>query len=93
MVRDASTEGDFTLTLKVRGTDRLIKILCANGKCGFNIESMDFDSILHLVDAHRECPLTEYNPDLNVPLTFPLGRLISLGKRSSKVCSQITIDP
>jgi phosphoinositide-3-kinase regulatory subunit len=85
VIRDASTEGDFTLTLKVRGTDRLIKVICVNGKCGFNVESLEYDSVLHLMDAHRECPLTEYNPDLNVPLTFPLGRLISLGKRSSKL--------
>uniref|UniRef100_A0A914QCU8 SH2 domain-containing protein n=1 Tax=Panagrolaimus davidi TaxID=227884 RepID=A0A914QCU8_9BILA len=28
VIRDASTEGDFTLTLKVRGTDRLIKVIC-----------------------------------------------------------------
>uniref|UniRef100_A0A914YPM7 Protein-S-isoprenylcysteine O-methyltransferase n=1 Tax=Panagrolaimus superbus TaxID=310955 RepID=A0A914YPM7_9BILA len=85
VIRDASTDGDFTLTLKVRGTDRLIKVICVNGKCGFNVESLEYDSVLHLMDAHRECPLTEYNPDLNVPLTFPLGRLICLGKKSSKL--------
>lgn len=84
MIRDASTDGDFTLTLKVRGTDRLIKIICADGKCGFNAESLEFDTVLHLIDGHRECSLSEYNPDLNVPLTSPLGRLVSLGKRPTK---------
>lgn len=84
VLRDASTKNDFTLTLKVRKTDRLIKIICKNGKCGFNNESLDFDYVIDLLDAHREYSLVDYNPDLNISLLHPLGRVVALGKRSSK---------
>lgn len=84
VVRDASTEGDFTLTLKVRRTDRLIKILCKDGRCGFNYESLDFERVIDLLDSHREYSLVDYNPDLNIPLLYPLGRVVVLGKRSSR---------
>uniref|UniRef100_A0A7E4ZXR6 SH2 domain-containing protein n=1 Tax=Panagrellus redivivus TaxID=6233 RepID=A0A7E4ZXR6_PANRE len=78
-IRDCSDGRDFTMTLKVREENRYIRIHCINGKCGFNTESLEFNKVVDLVDDHQDCALTEYNPDLNVPLSKPICRVVSLG--------------
>uniref|UniRef100_A0A914I7A4 SH2 domain-containing protein n=1 Tax=Globodera rostochiensis TaxID=31243 RepID=A0A914I7A4_GLORO len=71
-VRDASTNGQFTLTLRVAGANKLIKILVENDKCGFTRDTFDFDSISSLVQFYRTCSLRDFNERLDMCLLYPL---------------------
>ncbi|KAL3083780.1 hypothetical protein niasHT_036773 [Heterodera trifolii] len=72
-VRDASTNGQFTLTLRIGGANKLIKILVEGDKCGFTRETLDFDSISSLVQFYRTCSLKEFNERLDLCLLYPLS--------------------
>ncbi|KAF7624720.1 hypothetical protein Mgra_00010005 [Meloidogyne graminicola] len=71
-VRDSSTKGQYTLTLRVDGTNKLIKILIENGRCGFTPDSMDFDSMASLVQFYQTCSLRDFNEKLDTCLLYPL---------------------
>lgn len=74
LVRNASTQGNFTLTLKKGGVNRLIKIGHDDmGKCGFS-EPYEFDSVIHLVDYFSQHTLQAYNSKLDVMLLYPIEK-------------------
>nr|SVE86436.1 EOG090X0F8Y [Daphnia similis]SVE87063.1 EOG090X0F8Y [Daphnia similis] len=76
LVRDASSKaGEYTLTLRKGGRNKLVKI-CRDrqGRYGFS-EPYRFNSIPELVQYYRSVSLGQYNPMLNVKLIYPVSRL------------------
>ncbi|XP_029034071.2 phosphatidylinositol 3-kinase regulatory subunit alpha isoform X2 [Osmia bicornis bicornis] len=74
LVRDASSKGgEYTLTLRKDGTNKLIKICQRNGKYGFS-EPYNFHSVIELVDHYRNCSLAQYNATLDIKLLYPVSR-------------------
>ena len=76
LVRDASSGcGEYTLTLKKDGTDRVIKIYHNNGKYGFTKDCI-FDNVIDLINFYRGVSLKEYNTILDVKLLNPVSRFV-----------------
>jgi len=74
LVRDASSKsGEFTLTLRKGGDNKLIKICWRNGKYGFT-EPFRFGSVVELVNFYRNQTLGQYNNTLDIRLMFPLSK-------------------
>ncbi|KOC68223.1 Phosphatidylinositol 3-kinase regulatory subunit alpha [Habropoda laboriosa] len=74
LVREASSKGgEYTLTLRKGGTNKLIKICQRNGKYGFS-EPYNFHSVIELVDHYRNCSLAQYNSTLDIKLLYPVSR-------------------
>ncbi|XP_063994479.1 uncharacterized protein LOC135172035 isoform X1 [Diachasmimorpha longicaudata] len=74
LVRNASSKGgEYTLTLRKGGTNKLIKICHRGGKYGFS-EPFNFHSVIELVDHYRNCSLAQYNATLDIKLLHPVSR-------------------
>lgn len=74
LVRDSfSTVGEYTLTLRKDGTEKLIKICQRNGKYGFT-EPYEFESVPDMIAYYRNVSLRHYNHILDVKLTYPVSR-------------------
>ncbi|XP_023930184.1 phosphatidylinositol 3-kinase regulatory subunit gamma-like isoform X4 [Lingula anatina] len=76
LVRNATTwsrDGDYTLTLRKGGSNKLIKIYHKNGKYGF-VEPLKFSSVQELVAHYRQHTLGQYNKTLDVTLKYPLSK-------------------
>ncbi|XP_046745442.1 uncharacterized protein LOC124410830 isoform X2 [Diprion similis] len=74
LVRNASSkDGEYTLTLRKGGANKLIKICHRNGKYGFS-EPFNFQSVVELVDHYRNCSLAQYNSTLDIKLLYPVSR-------------------
>ncbi|XP_050401633.1 phosphatidylinositol 3-kinase regulatory subunit gamma [Patella vulgata] len=71
LVRDSSTEGEYTLVLRKNGTNKCIKILHQEGKYGF-VEPCTFNSISDIVDYFSKNSLEQYNPALDIKLLYPI---------------------
>lgn len=71
-----SGNGEYTLTLKKDGTDRVIKVYNNNGRYGFTKGSfcLDFLSVPELVNYYRHTSLKDYNKILDIKLLYPLSR-------------------
>ncbi|XP_033127311.1 phosphatidylinositol 3-kinase regulatory subunit alpha-like [Anneissia japonica] len=70
LVRDASTKithGDYTLTLRKGGSNKLIKIFHKNGMYGFS-EPLKFHSVPELINHYRTHSLAQYNANLDIKL-------------------------
>lgn len=75
LVRNASNKGgEYTLTLRKGGTNKLIKISHRNGKYGFS-EPFKFTSVVELVNHYRTTSLAQYNSTLDIKLLYPVSRL------------------
>lgn len=78
LVRDATSGyGEYTLTLKKDGAERVIKIYNNNGRFAFTkgSEGLDFSSVPDLITYYRTNSLKDYNTILDTTLLFPVSRL------------------
>ena len=74
LVRDASSKnGEYTLTLRKGGTNKLVKICYVEGKYGFS-EPFQFNSVSELVEFYQRESLKEYNKDLDTRLLYPVSK-------------------
>lgn len=74
LVRDATSGGgEYTLTLKKDGADRVIKIYHSKGRYGFTIDGT-YTSVVHLIEFYKKNSLKEYNTILDTKLMFPISR-------------------
>ncbi|CAI2312166.1 unnamed protein product [Caenorhabditis sp. 36 PRJEB53466] len=73
IVRNASTPGDYTLSVKFGGQVKLLRIVINEGRCGFNLDSLVHDSVVQLVEFHRNISLNIFNDALDVRLMFPVS--------------------
>lgn len=76
LVRDASNAvGEYTLTIRKDGSEKLIKISQGAGKYGFT-EPYQFSSVVELVNYFQKVSLKQYNSILDVKLNYPLSRFV-----------------
>ncbi|XP_057661841.1 phosphatidylinositol 3-kinase regulatory subunit alpha isoform X1 [Diorhabda carinulata] len=74
LVRDASSKcGEYTLTLRKGGANKLIKICHRNGMYGFT-EPYTFPSVVDLINHFRHDSLSQYNASLDIKLLYPVSR-------------------
>lgn len=74
MVRDSiKSDGEYTLTLRKDGTDKLIKINQKFGKYGFS-HPYQFNTVVELVNYYRKKSLKQYNNLLDIKLMYPLSK-------------------
>ncbi|XP_064626241.1 phosphatidylinositol 3-kinase regulatory subunit alpha-like isoform X2 [Lineus longissimus] len=74
LVRDSSNkEGDYTLTLRKGGGNKLIKIYCRNERYGF-VEPYCFNNVMELIYHYQHNSLSQYNKTLDVMLKYPVSR-------------------
>lgn len=79
LVRNASNKsGEYTLTLRKGGANKLIKIFCRNGKFGFS-EPFNFNSVVELINFYRNVSLAQYNATLDIKLLYPVSRHQQVG--------------
>ncbi|BES90725.1 Phosphatidylinositol 3-kinase [Nesidiocoris tenuis] len=94
LVRNASNKGgEYTLTLRKGGSNKLIKISHRNGKYGFT-EPYKFNTVVELVNFYRGVSLSQYNPTLDIKLLFPVSRFqqeeeIGIDKDIDKVAAKL----
>ncbi|XP_059145678.1 phosphatidylinositol 3-kinase regulatory subunit gamma-like isoform X2 [Physella acuta] len=82
LVRDASTPGDYTLTLRKGGSNKLIKILHRDGRYGF-VEPLEFTSVVSLINWYQVNSLAMYNNTLDTRLVHPVSRNLGMDNPES----------
>ncbi|XP_077103188.1 phosphoinositide-3-kinase, regulatory subunit 3a (gamma) [Siphateles boraxobius] len=74
LVRNASSrvQGEYTLTVRNNGANKLIRIQHRDGKFGFS-EPLTFSSVTDLISYYRHRSLVQYNTSLDVTLAYPVS--------------------
>ncbi|KAK7158622.1 hypothetical protein R3I94_005072 [Phoxinus phoxinus] len=74
LVRNAScrVQGEYTLTVRNNGSNKLIRIQHRDGKFGFS-EPLTFSSVPDLISYYRHRSLVQYNTSLDVTLAYPVS--------------------
>jgi len=86
LVRDSRQKGEYTLTIRKGGTNKLIRIIYCNDKYGFS-EPTNFFSVPALVEYYRQVPLTKYNSKLDITLAVPVSRFEDVSRLCVCVCT------
>ncbi|XP_078353937.1 phosphatidylinositol 3-kinase regulatory subunit alpha-like isoform X2 [Oculina patagonica] len=74
IVRDSRRfPGEYTLTLRKGGLNKLIRVLHKDGYYGFS-EPLTFPSVVELINYYKTRSLASYNPKLDVKLSTPLQK-------------------
>ena len=74
LVRDSTrVAGEYTLTVRKAGTNKLIRIIFSNGMFGFS-EPTTYANVADLVSYYSKNPLTKYNNRLDITLSNPISR-------------------
>ncbi|CAP30118.1 Protein CBR-AAP-1 [Caenorhabditis briggsae] len=73
VVRNASQPGDYTLSVKYNNQVKLLRIAVKDGKCGFNTDQLTHDSVIKLIEFHRNISLNVFNDSLDVRLLYPVS--------------------
>jgi phosphoinositide-3-kinase regulatory subunit len=77
LVRDAQqVAGEYTLTVRKGGMNKLIRIRLDNGLYGFSLP-LTFKSVSELIMYYRVHSLASYNPQLNLCLSNPISRFVT----------------
>jgi len=85
LVRDAmNSPGQYTLTLRKSGQNKLIRIMYHNGMYGFS-QPLNFNSVPKLIEYFKQHSLSQYNNSLDITITHPLPR----PKLSNDGCDEI----
>ncbi|XP_065185489.1 phosphatidylinositol 3-kinase regulatory subunit beta-like [Sycon ciliatum] len=72
LVRDSTNNpGEYTLTVKTGGMNRLVRIFNDGNRFGFS-DPCEFDSVSSLVDYFKTHSLEEYNSTMRVRLLHPV---------------------
>lgn len=87
LVRNASCkrQGEYTLTVRNNGTNKLIRIHHQDGKFGFS-EPLTFSSVPELISYYRQRSLVQYNRSLDVTLAYPVSHCDPL-----RTCSDLPV--
>ena len=76
LVRNSTNGGEYTLTVRKHGANRLVRVIFKRGKYGLN-EPLRFTSVIELIEYYRKHSLAEFNSKLDVKLKYPISRLSS----------------
>ncbi|CAG5126130.1 unnamed protein product [Candidula unifasciata] len=72
LVRDSTTAGQYTLTVRQDGHNRCIKVYCQEGMYGLKLNECRFQSLRALVDYYTRYTLAEFNRRLTTSLVYPV---------------------